>query len=84
MDEEAALRERLRKIEALFARPGGEGERLAAGAARDRVRQRLAELQGREPAAEMVFMIGDQWSRWLVLAVSNFFSFWENYPRSGG
>jgi hypothetical protein len=69
MSEEERLRERLRKIETLFARAGAEGERLAAGAARERLRSRLSELQRRDPPIEMQFSLGDQWSRRLFLAL---------------
>ena len=41
---ELQLREKLRKIEALFAGAGTAGERLAAEAALERVRARLSEL----------------------------------------
>jgi hypothetical protein len=44
MSIEPQLRERLRKIEALFAGASTAGERLAAEAALERVRARLAEL----------------------------------------
>ena len=60
MSGEAELRERLRKIEALFAGAGTVGEKLAAEAALERVRARLAELQGRDELIEMQFSPGDQ------------------------
>jgi hypothetical protein len=66
---EAQLREKLRKIEALFAGAGTVGERLAAEAALERVRARLAELERRDPAIEMQFSLPDQWSRRLFLAL---------------
>ena len=69
MSDETQLREKLRKIEALFAGAGTEGERLAAGAALDRLQQRLASLRRSEPALEMQFSLGDQWSRRLFLAL---------------
>ena len=69
MSGEAELRERLRKIEALFAGAGTVGEKLAAEAALERVRARLAELQGRDEMIEMQFSLGDQWSRQLFLAL---------------
>jgi hypothetical protein len=69
MSGEAELRERLRKIEALFAGAGTVGEKLAAEAALERVRARLAELQGRDELVEMQFSLGDQWSRRLFLAL---------------
>lgn len=67
--EETQLRQKMRKIEALFAGAGTEGERLAAGAALARVRARLAALQREGPPIEMQFSIGDQWSRRLFLAL---------------
>ena len=69
MSEEAVLREKLRKIEALFAGAGTIGERTAAEAALGRVQARLAELQGRDKAIEMQFSLRDQWSRRLFLAL---------------
>ena len=69
MSGEAELRERLRKIEALFAGAGTVGEKLAAEAALERVRARLAELQGRDELVEMQVSLGDQWSRQLFLAL---------------
>ena len=45
MSIESQLREKLRKIEALFAGAGTEGERLAADAALERVRERLKEIR---------------------------------------
>ncbi|MGO9817839.1 MAG: hypothetical protein ACLPG5_07190 [Acidocella sp.] len=66
---EAALREKLRKIEALFAGAGTIGERTAAEAALERVRARLAELERRDTPTEMQFSLPDQWSRRLFLAL---------------
>ena len=48
MSSEARLRDKLRKIEALFAGAGTAGEKLAAEAALERVRARLAESSRRE------------------------------------
>ena len=67
--EETQLREKMRKIEALFAGAGTEGERLAAGAALTRMRGRLATLQRESPPVEMQFSLADQWSRRLFLAL---------------
>ena len=50
MSTESQLREKLRKIEALFAGAGTTGERLAAEAALERVRARLTELGHKEVA----------------------------------
>jgi len=69
VSEEAVLREKLRKIEALFAGAGTVGERVAAEAALGRVQARLAELQGRDKTIEMQFSLRDQWSRRLFLAL---------------
>jgi hypothetical protein len=59
MNEQAILRERLRKVEALLARPGHEGERLAAQAAVDRLRERLADLSRQDPISELLFPLAD-------------------------
>lgn len=69
LSDEADLREKLRKIEALFAGAGTHGERIAAEAALDRVRARLAELRRRDPPIEVQFSLADQWSRSLFLAL---------------
>jgi hypothetical protein len=69
MSEEAMLREKLRKIEALFAGAGTVGEKLAAEAALERVRARLAESAKHDVVVEMQFSLGDQWSRTLFLAL---------------
>jgi hypothetical protein len=70
MSDEAWLRDRLRKIEALFVGAGTAGERLAAEAALDRVRARLAELGRRDPPIEFKITLADEWSRRLFLALS--------------
>ena len=69
MSDEAQLREKLRKIEALFAGAGTEGERLAAEAALARVRARLAEIERQDRAVELQFSLTDPWSRRLFLAL---------------
>ena len=69
MSTESQLREKLRKIEALFAGAGTEGERLAAEAALERVRARLAELGRHEKPIELQFSVPDTWSRHLFLAL---------------
>jgi hypothetical protein len=69
MVTQAQLRDKLRKIEALFAGAGTAGERGAAEAARERVRAKLVELEGREPATEIQFSLPDQWSRHLFIAL---------------
>lgn len=69
MSDEAALREKLRKIEALFAGAGTAGERNAAGAALDRLRLRLGEFERQDKPEERQFSLSDQWSRRLFLAL---------------
>src|SRR5258707_13189916 len=69
MSTESQLREKLRKIEALFAGAGTAGERLAAEAALERVRECLGELGRQDPSIEMQFSMPDQWSRHLFFAL---------------
>ncbi len=70
MSSETELREKLRKIEALFAGAKTDGERYAAGAAAERIRGRLAEIGASEPAIEMRFALHDPWSRKLFVALA--------------
>ncbi len=69
MSSEALLREKLQKIEALFAGAGTPGEKLAAEAALERVRARLADISKSDTIVETQFSLGDQWSRKLFLAL---------------
>ena len=69
MAGDARLREKLRKVEALFAGAGTEGERLAAEAALGRIRARLAEMGRSEASVEIQFSLPDPWSRRLFLAL---------------
>ncbi|MBL8661113.1 MAG: hypothetical protein JNM75_15350 [Rhodospirillales bacterium] len=69
MDDEAALRDKLRKIEALFAGAGTAGEKAAAGAAADRIRSRLRQEEKREKPVEMRFSLPDPWSRQMFIAL---------------
>jgi hypothetical protein len=69
LDEEQQLIAKLRKVEALFAQPGTEGERRAAERASNRIRARLAALENTEPAVEFRFSLTDAWSRSLFIAV---------------
>lgn len=66
---ESLLREKLRKIEALFAGAGTAGEASAAAAAAERIRARLKDTARREQATEIRFTISDNWSRKLFLAL---------------
>jgi hypothetical protein len=63
------LREKLRKIEALFAGASTAGERDAAEAALGRVKARLADQGRLDPPIEMQFSMADQWSRLLFNAL---------------
>lgn len=66
---EQALREKLRKISALFEGAATIGERSAAAAAIERVRQALAAMQKTEPLTEMQFTLPDRWQRRLFAAL---------------
>ena len=68
MDDED-LKAKLRKIEALFAGAGTHGERLAAGAAIERIRQRLEQARRADPTSEMKFTFPDAWARRLFVAL---------------
>jgi hypothetical protein len=61
--------EKLRRIEALHARPGSEGERQAAEQARERIQARLKQMEAEEPPIEFRFTLADQWSRHLFVAL---------------
>lgn len=67
--DEAKLREKLSRIEALFAGATTEGERVAAAEARRRIRQRLESAERTEPPVEFRFTLTDTWSRKLFLAL---------------
>jgi len=69
MSDEDAIREKLRKIEALFAGAATPGEKAAAGAAAERIRARLRESERREPAMEFRFSLADPWTRRLFIAL---------------
>jgi hypothetical protein len=69
MLDEETLRDKLRKIEALFAGAATPGERAAAGAAADRIRARLRDSERREQPVEMRFSLPDPWSRRLFIAL---------------
>src|SRR4051812_19936607 len=66
---EQQLRERLRKISALFEGATTAGERSAAGAALERVKQALAAITRTERTVEVQFTLPDQWQRRLFSAL---------------
>ena len=69
MTPEHTLRDKLRKIEALFAGAATAGEKAAAGAAAERIRERLDRTAGKEKSIELRFSIPDVWSRQLFMAL---------------
>ncbi len=69
MIEEKELREKLRKIERLFAGAGTDGERGAAAAAIGRIKEKLATARKSAKPVEMKFLLNDQWSRQLFITL---------------
>ena len=69
MTTEQKLREKLRKISALFEGAKTSGERQAAGAAIQRVREALAVMEQTERPVEMQFKLPDLWQRRLFTAL---------------
>lgn len=69
MDLEEQLRQKLRRIEALYAGATTPGERMAAKAALERIRNRLNETEKVERPIEYQFTMADEWSRRLFVAL---------------
>jgi hypothetical protein len=69
MTTEQELRQKLRKISALFEGATTSGERDAASAAIDRVRKALAAAERVEQSVETEFKPLDRWHRRLFLAL---------------
>ncbi len=69
MTTEQELRQKLRKISALFEGATTPGERDAAAAALDRIRKALGEAERTEKIIEMNFRLPDRWGRRLFLAL---------------
>lgn len=67
--DEAKLLQKLRDLEALFAGATTEGERVAAGTARERIQARLRETERTDPPVEYRFTVRDMWSKKLLLAL---------------
>ncbi|HEX7603601.1 MAG TPA: hypothetical protein VF316_18410, partial [Polyangiaceae bacterium] len=67
--DEAKLREKLAKIEALFAGATTEGERVAAGEVRRRIQERLESAEQAAPAIDYKFSLADAWSRKVFMAL---------------
>jgi len=66
---EQQLREKLRKIAALFEGATTTGERQAAAAALDRIRAALRTSEKAERSIDMAFRLPDRWNRQLFLAL---------------
>jgi len=69
MTTEEQLRERLRKIQALFEGATTMGERDAAAAAIERIKKVLGATVRTEPPAEYRFSMPDPWQRRLFTAL---------------
>ena len=69
MTTEQELREKLRKISALFEGATTDGERSAAAAAIERVKKALAAMTRTEHVVEMQFTLPDRWQRRLFAAL---------------
>ena len=69
MTTEQELREKLRKIAALFEGATTAGERDAAAAALNRVRSALSAAEKSERSVEFSFRLPDCWNRRLFLAL---------------
>jgi hypothetical protein len=66
---EEQLRERLRKVEALYFGATNSGEREAASAAVERLKAKLEETARLDPPTEMQFRMPDAWSARLFIAL---------------
>lgn len=67
--DEAKLIEKLRLIEALFSGTDTEGERIAAGRALEKIRERLKKVEQEDPPLEYHFSMRDMWSRKVFVAL---------------
>lgn len=68
MDDLQRLLEKLRKIEALYRGATTEGERAAAAATAERLRERTQQVEA-ERESEFTFRLGDHWNRDLFVAI---------------
>ena len=69
MSEEQELLDKLRRVEALFARTTFDGERAAAANAMERIRERLRLMRESDPPVEYKFAMRDRWSLRLLMAL---------------
>jgi hypothetical protein len=79
---EQQLREKLRKITALFEGAATAGERQAAALAMERVRKTLNAVEAPQPLPETRFSLADQWQRRLFTALCRRHGL-EPYRRKG-
>jgi hypothetical protein len=69
MNDFRELLERLRRVEALHARTDVAGEKQAAAAAMDAIRQRLERMQSLDPPVEYKFTMANEYNRRLLVAL---------------
>ncbi len=69
MNEVDKLLDKLGKIEALYAGAATDGERTAAGNARERIMAKLQQQERTDPPGEFRFRVDDPWSRKLLIAL---------------
>lgn len=82
MTKEQELIEKLRRVEALFARTTFDGERDAAANAMNRIRERLRSMQESDPPVEYKFTLQNAWSRRLLVALMRRYGIQPyRYPR---
>lgn len=67
--KEHDLREKLKKIEALFSSTNISGEKYAAAEAIKRIKEKLTKFEKEESALEYRFSLPDRWSRQLFIAL---------------
>ncbi len=82
MMTEQQLREKLRKITALFEGAATAGERQAAAAAMERIRRTLGSSVKTQPPPEIKITLSDQWQRRLFLALCRRYGL-QPYRRKG-
>ena len=70
MTELETLLERMRRVEALYARTDVDGERAAAGHALQAILEQLRRHQQADPPVEYKFTMSDTWSRRLFMALA--------------
>lgn len=64
------LLERMRRVEALYARTDVDGEKAAAGQALQAILAQVQRQRATDPAVEYKFKLGDNWNRRLFMALA--------------